>query len=321
MSKALIVGAGISLLSMLLPLRASEVTVAWQMVEDRKSVIGTVEPTHELTARARIGGVVTVLQTIEGQEVIAGAVLAVIADQKLVLQIKGIEARIQSQEAQRDQARADCERMQDLLRRNVGSQLQVDQFKTALDVAERILTGLMADRDVIKQQISEGTVLAPAAGRVLTVPIVDGGVVMAGEAVATLAVDHYILRLQLPERHARFLRVGDRVEIAGRGTAEQTTDTGTVRIVYPEIKGGRVIADVAVATLDGYFVGEKTRVIIATGQRRSMLVPATALVRRAGLDFVRLKSGVEVMVQTGERRRENIEILAGLQVGDVVIAP
>ena len=317
MRKALIVGAGISLLAMVPTANAGDIPVAWQMVEDRKSVIGTVEPTRELTARARIGGVVTLLQTIEGQEVTAGTVLAVVADQKLTLQIRGLEARIKSQEAQRDQARADYERMQDLLRRNVGSQTQVDQFKTALDVAERLLTGLMADRDVITQQIAEGTVLAPAAGRVLTVPVVEGGVVMAGEAVATLAVDRYILRLQLPERHARFLRAGDRVEIAGRGTA----DSGKVRIVYPEIKGGRVIADVEVNSLDGYFVGEKTRVLIATGQRRTMLVPEKAGVRRAGLDFVRLQSGIDVMVQTGERRGGDIEILAGLQVGDVVIAP
>ena len=52
-----------------------------------------------------------------------------------------------------------------------------------------------------------------------------------------------------------------------------------------------------------------------------MLVPEKAVVRRAGLDFVRLQSGIDVMVQTGERRGGDIEILAGLQVGDVVIAP
>ena len=65
MRKALIVGAGISLLAMVPTANAGDIPVAWQMVEDRKSVIGTVEPTHELTARARIGGVVTLLQTIE----------------------------------------------------------------------------------------------------------------------------------------------------------------------------------------------------------------------------------------------------------------
>ena len=59
---------------------------------------------------------------------------------------------------------------------------------------------------MIAQQSSEGAVLAPGAARVLAIPVSVGRVVLPGETIATLAEDRYILRLQLPERYAQFLR-------------------------------------------------------------------------------------------------------------------
>jgi len=167
-------------------------------------------------------------------------------------------------------------------------------------------------------------VLAPGAGRVLSVPVSEGRVVLPGESIATLAEDNYILRLSLPERHAQFLRAGDKVLIGARGLqggSNETRREGRVRLVYPEIQGGRVIADVDVAGLGDYFVGERTRVYLTTGIRPTIIVPSAAVYRRAGANFIRLKDGAEVVVQPGEATADGIEILAGLHSGDIVVTP
>jgi multidrug efflux system membrane fusion protein len=130
--------------------------------------------------------------------------------------------------------------------------------------------------------------------------------------------------LQLPERHARFIRAGDTVQIGGRGVDDSPHEArtpGLVRLVYPQIQGGRVIADVEVEGLGDYFVGERTRVYVPTGKRKAIFIPRNAVYRRAGVDFVRLGNGAEVVVQTGEARGKEIEILAGLRDGDVVAFP
>ena len=144
------------------------------------------------------------------------------------------------------------------MRRGVSAQTQFDQAKTNLDVAERTLTAMQTDRSVIAQQASEGAVLAPRAGRVLSVPVSTGQVILPGETIATLAEDRHILRLELPERYAQFMRAGDAVLIGARGTrtdAGGKMREGKVRLLYPEIRGGQVIADVEVAGLGDYFVG------------------------------------------------------------------
>jgi RND family efflux transporter MFP subunit len=293
-------------------------------VQDQKAVVATVEPVHQLVARARLGGTIVSLKAKEGETAEAGAELATVADPKLVLQTQALDARIQSQQAQLDKAKSDLERANELLGKGAATQVQVDAAKTAFDVAQRTLDAMRGDRNVIAQQMNEGAVLAPEAGRILTVPVSEGQVVLSGETIATLAEDRYILRLQLPERHAQFMRAGDTVQIGSRGLGDEPDEKkreGRVRIVYPEIQGGRVIADVDVAGLGDYFVGELTRVYVNTGARRTIMAPRSYVFRRAGVNYVKTANGVEVVVQPGERRGEDVEILSGLTDGDVLVAP
>ena len=293
-------------------------------VVDRKAVVATVEPAHQLVARARIGGTIATLAIKEGDIVAAGAVLADVTDEKLALQMQALDSRIASLQSQRDQARTDFDRIAELQKRGVSSQTQLDQAKTALEIAERNLAAMRGDREVIAQQATEGAVLSPGAGRVLSVPVSTGRVILPGETIATLAEDQYILRLQLPERHARFLRAGDKVSIGARGLSEDDSGEkreGRVRVVYPEIQGGRVIADVEVSGLGDYFVGERTLAYIDTGSRRTIIVPGAYVFRRAGLNYVRLANGDDVVVQPGANRDAGVEILAGLRDGDQLVTP
>ncbi len=96
------------------PIEAAETTVHVAPIDDLKAVIATVEPVHQLVARARIGGTVTELKIKEGDVVAAGAEIASVADQKLFLQMQALDQRIRSQQAQRDKAKADFDRAQEL---------------------------------------------------------------------------------------------------------------------------------------------------------------------------------------------------------------
>jgi len=114
------------------------------------------------------------------------------------------------------------------------------------------------------------------------------------------------------------------VEIGSRGlteAAEETRREGRVVTVYPEIQGGRVIADVAVEGLGDYFVGERTLAWVSAGVRRAIVVPAAFVFRRAGVNYVKSVDGAEIVVQPGERHGDSIEILAGLADGDALLAP
>lgn len=302
-------------------------TVGVSLIEDQKSVFATVESVDVVAARARIGGTVTELLVDEGSPVEAGQVVARVVDQKLGLQAKSIDAQIQSAVAQRDLAKTSLARSEQLFTTGAIPKARLDEARTALDVAERALNSAQAQRQILEQTRVEGDVLAPAQGRVLKVNVTKGSVVLPGEAIANMAAEAYILRLQLPERHAQFISEGDTVQVAERGLGTLTPEngqamrTGRIIQVYPEIKQGRVSADVEVDDLGDFFVGERIRVWVGAGARPAIVVPEAFLYKRYGVTFVKMEDGHEVVVQPGLPQPDGIEVLSGLEAGDVLVRP
>ena len=153
------------------------------------------------------------------------------------------------------------------------------------------------------------------------------------ESIATIAGNEYLLRLELPERHARFIKAGDPVRLGARGLGAPDAGAlaeGRISQVYPELDNGRVIADAEVPGLGSFFVGERVLVWISAGKRQAFVVPRAYVFRRYGLDYVRLarpdSTYADVVVQTGRDvdepgSAEKVEILAGVAAGDRLVRP
>lgn len=307
---------------------AETLTLTPGTIVEWKSVYGRVETRSRVPARARIGGTITQLDVAEGDRVEAGGRIAMVEDDKLVFQLASIDAQLSALTAQIETARADLERGRQLIERGVITSQRLDQLQTAVDVLEGRMRSLQSERLVNERLIEEGEILAPEAGVVLTVPISRGSVVTPGETAAVIGSGGAFLRLAVPERHALTLAEGDEIEL-GTGTSGPAGERRTGRLVklYPQIEGGRVEADVEVEDLDSRFVGRRLPVRLPVGERSAILVPANALSREGGLDFVTVESS-----HGGARRRAVVpggtvtqdgvvwrEILSGLVAGDQVV--
>ncbi|WP_119388228.1 efflux RND transporter periplasmic adaptor subunit [Taklimakanibacter lacteus] len=298
-------------------------------VADEKAVFATVESLNVVPARARIGGTLAGLTAREGDHVEQGQIIARIGDEKLVLQMKSLDAQIAGLEAQRAQAETDFTRIKTLVDRGTLPRTRLDEAQTSLRVAENALQSRTAERLVIGQQLSEGDVFSPAAGRILKVPLTAGAVLLAGETVATIARQDFVLRLRVPERHARALKAGDMIRLDGSEIGEAGPRFGKITLVYPQIEDGRVMADAVVAGLGDYFVSERLRVWISGGERLAIVIPASFVTTRFGVDYVRLRQGeamIDVPVQRGRDlprpdMPDGVEILSGLRPGDELVQP
>jgi RND family efflux transporter MFP subunit len=308
---------------------ADSFTVALSKVADEKAVFATVESANIVPARARIGGTVAELGVKEGDEVQQGQLVATIGDEKLALQMKSLDAQISGLEAQLAQAQTDLTRAEDLFSKGTIPKTRLDEARTAFNVATNAHRARIAERSVVEQQLSEGKVLAPTAGRVLKVPVTTGTVIMPGEPVASIAEKNFVLRLRVPERHARFLKAGDPVRVDGEELGASKATFGAIKLVYPQIEDGRVVADAQVAGLGDYFVGERIRVWVSAGERDSITVPSSFIVTRFGIDYARVRKGnetIDVPVQRGRDlprpdMPDALEILSGLNAGDVLVKP
>ena len=257
--------------------------------------------------------------------------VATVGDEKLALQMKSLDAQIAGLEAQFAQAQTDLTRAEDLFSRGTIPKTTLDQARTAFNVASNALKARTAERSVIQQQVTEGKVLAPTAGRVLKVPVTTGTVILPGETVATRGGAEFrpaaaragaACPLSQSRRSGAHRRRGARRQSGAK--------FGTIRLVYPQIEDGRVVADAAVAGLGDYFVGERIRVWVSAGERDSFIVPGSFIVTRFGIDYARVRkdgdSAIDVPVQRGRElprpdMPDALEILSGLKAGDVLVRP
>jgi RND family efflux transporter MFP subunit len=312
-----------------LPAAGGEYTVVREETTDLKAVYGQVLSSDVIPARARIAGTVVDLQVEEGSRISAGDVIAVVRDEKLALQMRAIDARLASLEAELANAGDELTRAETLLAQGVTTRQRVDQLRTAFEVVTGQIAAANAERAVVEQQTAEGQVIAPGSGRVIQVPVTRGSVVLAGETVAQVAGGGFFLRLALPERHAAMLHEGLEVHMEGRPSqpGAQALTAGAIAKIYPELENGQVIADVEVPGLEDYYVGERTLVRVPVARRMAIMIPAAAVATRSGIDFVTIVAGEgtrEVSVVLGGAHGADdgrVEVLSGLREGDTVVVP
>ncbi|MGA3301849.1 MAG: efflux RND transporter periplasmic adaptor subunit [Methylovirgula sp.] len=305
-------------------------TVVETMVADEKAVFGQVESVHIAQARARIGGTLASIKIREGDHVEAGQLLGTVADEKLTLQLNSLTAQISGLDAQLAQAKTDLDRAQDLFTHGTIPRARLDQVQTDFNVAQNAERSRVAEKSVIEQQLTEGDVLAPTDGRVLTIPVTPGSVMLPGETLATIAVQNFVLRLRVPERHVGFIKEGDIVRYEASELGEAKPQFGHISLVYPEIDNGRIIANATVEGLGDYFVGERIRVWVSAGTRNAIIIPDDYIATKFGIDYVHLRTTgdayVEIPVQRGRpaprpELQNGIEILSGIKPGDVLVKP
>jgi RND family efflux transporter MFP subunit len=312
------------------PAAAEEIFVATpSRVSDEKAVFATVESRRVVPARTRIGGTIAALVIKEGDRVELGQVIATVGDDKLALQMKSLDAQIAGLEAQLTQAQSDLTRAEDLFEKNIVPKTRLDEARTAFNVASNAMRARAAEKSVIQQQLTEGNVLAPAAGRVLKVPLTVGTVVLPGDSVADIAEQNFVLRLRVPERQAGLMKAGDAIRIDGEEIGESAPRFGTITLVYPQIEDGRVVADANVDGLGDYFVKQRIRVWIAAGDRTAFVIPERFVTTRFGVDYVRIRGAggdVDVPVQRGRAAPrkdmpDGLEVLSGLKASDKLVRP
>ena len=298
------------------------------MVTDEKAVFATVQSANVVPARARIGGTIIELKVRQGDSVVQGQVIATISDKKLGFQASSYGAQVAAAQAQFAQAKTDLDRAQRLMTANAISKTALDQARTAYQVAQSNVNAMSAQRSVVQQQSNEGAVLAPQSGRVITVPVTAGSVLLSGDTIATVAQGDFVLRLQIPERHARDIKVGQAIRLDGADIGLNGPRFGTIRLVYPEIDNGHVVADATVQELGDYFVGERVRVWVSAGNRKAIVVPTNLIMTRSGMDYARIWAGqaLDVPIQRGQTihrpgKPDTIEVLSGLNAGDKLIKP
>jgi membrane fusion protein (multidrug efflux system) len=239
-----------------------------------------------------------------------------------------------------ENAKLNFERVSRLVKEGVFSQADFDSSRSTLLQAEARYQSaqeevLQAQAQLVerrallalaRQQLDDTLVRAPFVGAVTRRPASLGEYLATNAPIVTIVRSHPLrLRLEVPERLAYRVQVGQQVEVHVEGT--NTTRSGRVVRLSPAIEAQNrsLLVEGEIPNADGVLrAGAFAEgVITVNAAARGLVVPARTVLSTAGVDrlfVVENGAAVERLVKPGRRLPgERLEILSGLQAGERVV--
>jgi membrane fusion protein, multidrug efflux system len=297
--------------------------------------VGTVEPEHSVQVRAQVSGVLQSVNFKEGDPVKAGQVLFQIDPRTYRAQYNQSIAAMARNKAQLENAKAQQERLEPLLKREF---ITRQEYDVAVTSAKSLEAAVQADQAAVEQariQLEFASIKAPISGRTGTLAVKPGNLVPAagsGTPLVTInSMDPILVAFSIPERQLEQLRRYQnekdmRIEILPDRGAPSVADGKLVFIdntVTPQT--GTVLLKTRVANAKeliwpGQFVNVR---IVLTVEPEAVVVPEAALQPGQQGSFVYLIDGdSKVQVQPVKVSRQigsEVVIAEGIKAGDHVI--
>ncbi len=297
-------------------------------VTDRIVATGELRAVEHAEIAAEVGGRVTEILVDEGYRVEASAEVVAIDPERKSLERDTAQARVDEAQARVRDAEREWKRLRDLRKRKVSSQTQVDEADTALKLARAQLLAAEAQLGVDERELRDATVTAPFSGFVARRSVSRGEYVQPGTALFELvALDPIEVEFHISEVDSGRAAVGQLVDVRLAPFPDETF-LATVSFVAPTIdprtRTLRVKAELE--NPDGRLrPGLFAKVDLGVAEREgvAMIVEEALLQRADGKVVFRADPDgrVErVRVETGVHRDGMVEVVAGLDVGQIVVS-
>lgn len=299
-----------------------ELAVIDSIMPDMNEAVGTAAPLLNSTLSTKLMATVTAVHVQAGDVVRQGQLL-------VSLDVRDVDARsaqasggLAAAEAMLADAEVQTARMRALFADSAAPKAQLDAAEAGLARAKAGVTsarGGVAEAAAVREY---GSVRAPFSG-VVSQRFVDPGAFAAPGAPLIAVLQSGTLRvsaLVLPDA-ARVLKRGARVSVAIEGAET----VGTVEGVVATPSGGLFTVNVLVKNTDGALPTGGAATLRLPGASRSVrLVPSAAVVREGDLTGLQVRAnGVTERrwIRTGRSYGEWVEVLSGVNAGDVVLVP
>lgn len=286
--------------------------VEQRLITDTIEAIGTSQANESVTLTAKVNDIVSRVNFEDGDYVEKGYILVELANDEQ-------SALLAEARANLEDAETNLRRQTELGQQRLVPESEVDIAKTRADAARARLNSIAARMD-------DRLVRAPFEG-ILGFREISAGTLMTNNTPITTLDDISSIKLDfaIPEIHLNAIQQGNSIE--AKSTAyKDTSFNGVIRTIGSRVDP--VTRSVTIrALLDNkdrkLRPGMLMTVSIVTAERMSLVIPESALMQIADESFVFLagadNKAVKKVVTIGARRFGYLEVIEGLQEGDLLI--
>ena len=276
------------------------------------SAVGELRANEAIVVRPEIDGRIAELHFEEGATVAKGDVLVRLDSTVQRAELSEAEARLEL--SQRTYERAEATH-----KRGHTSEQHLDEARSLVRVTQ-------AEVELAKARLQKTVIVAPFAGIVGLRSVSPGSYVEAGDAIAGLeSIDPLKVDFQISERYLRAIHTGGVIEVQ-LDAFPQNAHRGTIYAIDSHIdrQNRSVSVRARLPNPDGQLrPGLFARVRLIIEQRPdAILVPEEAVIPKGARRYVyRVINGEARLTEVtlGLRQTGSVEIISGLEAGDVVI--
>lgn len=288
---------------------------------------GTIASARRTTISSKILARIVSIEVRAGSVVAKGDVLVRLDDRDLKAQLQASREQLRAAQADLTLRRTELARVKELRTANVASQQQLDQARSAFQVAEANVEAAQEHVKDAEVTLSNAVIHSPVSGRVVDRLAEPGDTAVPGAALLRI-YDPGVLRLEVPVREslAVTLSPGDslRIEIPALDTAME----GHIDEIVPFAEPGArtLLVKIGLPRDPRLYAGMYGRVEIPAGKLRRLWIPEAAVEHVGQLEFVQVLGSDGRLerrtVTTGETDSQGrLEVLSGLAAGERVLLP
>ncbi len=282
-----------------------------EKLENTVNASGTIVASEEVELKPELSGKIISLPLKEGNSVKKGDLLLKINDTDFRAQLKKLSL-------QYDLANTQLKRQQELLKINGTSQEEFDIIQNTLNTTK-------ADMDFVESQIAKTEIHAPFDGIIGLKQISEGSYVTSGTSIADIVqIDPVKIDFSVSERYAPYIKKGVKVLFTIDGMKGNIE--GEVYAVEPKIDlNTRTIQVRAICPNKNadIFPGAFAHIqVLLKDIENAIMIPTEAVIPEIrGNKVYTVKNGAAkpVMIETGIRSSDKVQVLNGLQIGDTIV--
>ena len=290
-----------------------------------ETAVGSVRAVHEIALGSKLIAKVVALDVKAGQEVRKDQILVKLDDTDLRARREQAEAAITAARANRDQAKIEFDRTQQLHAQQAAAKIELERADSTLKAAEADLLQAEQRLNEAVAILEYATIRSPIDGKVIDKKVEVGDTVSPGQVLLTL---YDPTRMQLVasvrESLTRRLQVGQPIGV--RVDALAKTCQGEISEIVPEAESASRTFQVKVTgpCPPGIYSGMFGRLIIPLDEQEVLVIPERAVMHVGQLNVVEaVEENVlrRRAVQLGRTFDDRIEVLSGLRAGEKVALP
>jgi RND family efflux transporter MFP subunit len=298
---------------------------AFSEVPDSFRATGSVEPLARVSPGTKIMGRVESVPVREGDRVRKGQLLAGLEKRDLQAAVEQADAAVAMAQANLDNTRAMYDRMVDLHGRGSVTEKNLEDATAGYRVAEAGLKHAEANLAAAKVTLSYAEVRSHISGYVVSRMVEAGDIASPGRPLFTIEdLSRVKVTVKVPESDVTGLTKGDPATVEVE-VLELSTEAKVHRVIPAADPMSRTYqVQLLLDNPDGKLKsGMFARALFSRGARQTMVVPATALVKRGQLEglFVVGDDGVARIrwIRSGRTVEGGQEIISGLSEGETYV--